>query len=280
MVRGWLIAVLCVLPLLWLGCPGTDDDDSTSGDDDDDMGDDDSGDDDTVVVEPYLVGHIYDVTCTTPVVGMRVTVCQADEACKFMDTNADGRYLLDELVDDKDGEFRVRGHMNVDQRPYTGLITTFDIPETGFFEADDVCLPEIGTVLALSSGEQEIDAGDGLVLTLDPDDVNWELDTPQIGAMEVPDTAWQYVDIEGIDVLGVWAMYIWGGSTETPAAVQMPFRGDLACEDEVFIYEMSDEEFGFVLVGPGALDCDLQTVTSEAGGGLTEFTWVAYGRSQ
>jgi len=279
MFRGWLTLGVVVLALSWFGCTSGDDDDTVSGDDDD-ARDDDSGDDDTVPEEPYLVGNIYDLTCSVPVEGMRVTVCQADEACKFMDTDADGQYLLGGLVHDKDGEFRVRGHINVDQRPFTGLITTFDIPETGYLEAVEICLPEIDAVVALSGGEQEIEAGDGLVLTLDPDDVDWELDTQQIGAIEVPDTAWQYVAIEGIEVLGVWAMYVWGGSTETPAAVQMPFRGDLGCEDQVTIYEMSDKEIGFVEVGPGVLDCDALTVTSEEGGGLTEFTWVAYGRPE
>ena len=72
---------------------------------------------------------------------------------------------------------------------------------------------------------------------------------PYGGAVEVPDTAWQYVDLEGVDVLGVWALYAFGNMlTEdgTPIAVTLPARGDLDTGDPATVYAMSHGDGGFV----------------------------------
>jgi hypothetical protein len=232
-----LLALLASLSLLCWGCNG-DDDDSTGDDDvtgdDDDIGDDDddddNDDDDTTgpPVEPYLTGTVYDVTCTTGLEGVRVTWCQ--ESCIFKNTDADGVFVFDGLPEGE-GVFDVVGHINPEERNYTGLIESFEIPATGVVTAPDVCLPEIPSVEALSGGQQTVAAGDGVELTFDPDDVEWVLGVPQIGAVEVPDTAWQYVEIPDVEVTAVWAFYVWGSGTETPIEAQVPMRGDVQCPD-------------------------------------------------
>ncbi len=289
MTVRWPTILLLALALLVGGCPADDDDDvagdddatgddDTTGDDDDDTADDD--DDDTEPVEPGLTGTVYALDCETPLEGIRVTMCQQDEACAFLDTDENGQFLMDDLVHEKNGEFRVAGHINADMRSFTGLIHEFDIPETGFFEIDEICLPEIPTVTPLDAGEQIVDAGDGLQLAFNPADITWVLDTPQLGAMAVPDTAWQYARIEGVELLAAWAMYIWGSESDEPVAATMPWVGDVQCEDPITIYEMSDVEIGWVPVGDGVLDCDLQTVSTAPDEGLSTFTWVAYGRPE
>lgn len=289
---GWRrIGSLAVSFALLAGCP-VDDDDSGDDDvsaDDDSTGDDDTADDDddtaaddddTEPVEPGLTGTVYAVDCETPLQGVRVTLCQEDEACAFLDTDENGQFLMDGLAYEKSGEFRVAGHINAEMRAFTGLIHEFDIPETGFLEIDDICLPEIPTVTPLSGGEQSVDAGDGLTLTFEPDGVTWILETPQIGAVEVPSAARQYARIEGVEILGAWAMYVWGSTTDSPVMASMPMRGDVQCDDPVTIYEMSDEALGFVSVGDAVLDCDQQTVSTGPFDGLSTFTWVVYGRPE
>jgi hypothetical protein len=187
---------------------------------------------------------------------------------------------MDGLAHEKNGEFRAAGHINPEMRAFTGVIREFDVPETGFYEIDDICLPEIPVVTQLTGGEQVVEAGDGLELTFDPDGVIWTLDTLQLGAVEVPSTAWQYAQIEGVEVLAAWAMYVWGSETDVPASAVMPMRGDTQCDDTISIYEMSDAEIGWVLVGEAVLDCDQQTVSTAPGEGLSTFTWVAYGRPE
>jgi hypothetical protein len=283
----WLLILSSVMALLASGCPADDDDDAadddatgdddTTADDDDDTTDD---DDDTEPEEPGLQGTVYAVDCETPLPGVRVTLCQDEEACAFLDTDENGQFLMDGLVHEKNGEFRAAGHINAEMRPFTGLIHEFDIPETGFYEIDDICLPEIPTVTQLSGGEQTVDAGDGLFLTFDPDAVTFVLDTPQLGAVQVPETAWQYARIEGVELLAAWAMYVWGSTCDEPVAAEMPMLGDVQCDDSVTIYQMSDADIGWVPVGDAVLDCDLQTVSTAPGEGLSTFTWVAYGRPE
>ena len=290
MPHRWTWPLLLFGALMWFGCPAEDgDDDSANGDDDaadddagdDDAADDDAGDDDTgPPEEPYITGRVYDVTCTTAIEGVRVTVCQEDEACKFVDTDAAGVYVLPGLVGGKLGELRVAGHINSEGRYYSGVVTGLDIPDSGYVEAVDTCLPEIPAVLTPESGTQTLDVGDGLELTFDPDDVNWLLEPGQIGAVEVPSGAWQYVQIDGFEVLGAWAMYIWGVTTDVPAAVSVPMRGGIDCGEEITMFLMSSDALGFVSIGPAELDCDAQTVSTGDGEGLTEFSWVVFGRPQ
>jgi len=232
-----LVALLMSLALLcWGGCDGDDDDssgdDDVTGDDDDDdvTGDDDDDDDDTTgpPQEPYLTGTVYDVTCTTPLDGVRVTWCQ--ESCIFKNTNADGVFVFDGLPEGE-GLFDVVGHINPEERAYTGLLETFEIHATGVVTAPDVCLPEIPAVQELGAGQQTVAAGDGLDVTFDADAVEWVLGIPQLGAVEVPDNAWQYVDIPDVEVTGVWAFYVWGSETKEGIEATVPFRGDVQCPD-------------------------------------------------
>ncbi len=283
--RWWLVVV--VLVAFGAGCPVDDDDDDASDDDvadddtgDDDTGDDATGDDDTgPPAEPYVTGTVYDVTCTTPLEGIRVTICQTDAPCTFTDTDASGQFLLDGLFGEIVGEFRVPGYINASGTLLSGVIAEFEVPTEGSVELADVCLPLVPEVVALpESGPQEVEAGDGLVLTLDPDAVMWLMETPQVGAVEVPQNAWAYIEQEGVEVLGAWAMYAWGNKTEEIVGARMPFRGDVDCDDEVTIYMMSDTEVGLLAVGQADLDCDQQTVSTRVGEGLTELTWVFYGR--
>ena len=281
--------LLLIAALSWLGCPAADDTDDDTAMPDDDVGDDDTADDDAVdddagdddtapPAEPYIAGRVYDVTCTSAIEGVRVTVCQEDEACKFGDTDAAGDYVLAGLVGGKLGELRVAGHINAEGRYYSGVVTGLEIPDSGFVEAEDTCLPEIPAVIEPGSGQQTLDVGDGLELTFDPDDVNWVLEPAQIGAVEVPSSAWQYVQIDEVEVLGAWALYIWGVTTDVPAAASVPMRGDIDCSEEITMYAMSSEALGFAAIGPAQLDCDAQTVATSDGEGLTEFTWVVFGR--
>ncbi len=320
MSRNLLLILMLTLPLVLWGCPtDPDDDDDATGDDDtgdDDTGDDDTGGtdedgdgytleegdcDDTDAdvnpgavempddgvdsdcdgeenpAEPYLTGTLYDVTCGEPLQAVRVTFCQV--ACTFRDTDAHGRFVFAGL-DEAEGLFDVVGHVNPDAAYYTGLAYTFDIPAAGGLVAPDVCLPEIESVQPVESGSNEVDLGDGLKLTLDGDEIEWLLGTPEIGAVEVPDTAWQYVDLEGVDVLGVWALYAFGNMlTEdgTPIAVTLPARGDLDTGDPATVYAMSHGDGGFVEAATATTTGgDLQVVT-DPGEGLHELTWIAYG---
>jgi hypothetical protein len=278
-----LLALLASLSLLCWGCDGDDDDsagdDDVSDDDDtgDDDDDDDTGDDDDTTgppEEPYLTGTLYDITGTTPLEGVRVTWCQ--ESCIFKNTDADGVFVFGGL-DEGEGLFDVVGHINPDERAYTGLLEVIEIPATGFVTAEDVFLPEIPSVEALSGGQQTVDAGAGVQLTFDPDDVEWVLGVPQIGAVEVPDTAWQYVNIPDVEVTSVWAFYVWGSATETPMELTVPM-GDIECGDGASIYWMSTEAEHWDVVGAAEEDCGAETLTTPAAGGLTELTWVATGR--
>lgn len=277
------LALMVSLSLLCFGCDGDDDDsagdDDVSDDDDTSDDDDDNTDDDDDTTgppeEPYLTGTVYDITCTTPLEGVRVTWCQ--ESCIFKNTDANGVFIFDGLPVGE-GVFDVVGHINPDESHYTGLIEAFDIPAAGVVTAPDVCLPEIATVEALSGGQQTVAAGDGVELTFDPDDVEWVLGVPQIGAVAVPDTAWQYVDIPDVEITAVWAFYVWGSSTETPIEVTVPMSGGLECGDTASIYWMSVEAEGWDLVGAAEEDCGAETLTTPAAGGLTELTWVATGR--
>ena len=289
MITRLLLVLALLLPVALLGCPVDDDDsvDDDTGDDDtgdDDTGDDDTADDDTAddddttpPVEPYLTGTVYDITCTDPLAGLRVTFCQI--ACAFKDTDADGRYVFGSL-EPVEGLFDVVGHVNPDSALYTGLAVTFDIPETGFFEAPEVCLPEIGALVPVTSQAQPVEVGGDLVLTLDADEVDWLLGTPEIGAVEVPDTAWQYVDLPDVDVLGVWALYAFGNvllDGSDPIAVDMPARGDLGPGDTVSVYSMSLEEGGFHEVATATVDGLGTRVVTDPGQGLAELSWIAYG---
>jgi hypothetical protein len=291
MTRLWWLALLGLL--LGPACEGTDDDDSGVGDDDDataddDDADDDAADDDTAddddtapPDEPYVVGYVQDVTCTEYLPGIRVTFCQDEQPCAFLDTDEDGRYLLDGLAGGTVGQLHVAGHINADMELYSAVVGEVDVPEAGFVEAQTACLPKVAQVLPLEGGMQTIEAGDGLTLTLDPDDTIWIMGEPQLGAVEVPPTAWQYMQVEGVEMLGVWGTYMWGATSETPIPVTMPMRGNVDCgTDEVTVYVMSDEESAPVAVGPAVLDCNLQTVSLAEGEGLHELTWVSFGRPE
>jgi len=287
MTRLWWLALLGIL--LGPACAGTGDDDSGATDDDDatagddDTADDDAADDDDSAppVEPYLVGFVQDVTCTEFLPGIRVTFCQDEQPCAFLDTDENGRYLLEGLAGGTVGQLHVAGHINADMELYSAVVGEIDVPETGFVEAQNACLPKIDQVLPLAGGIQTIDAGDELSLTLDPDDVIWIMGEPQIGAVEVPPTAWKYMDVEGVEMLGAWATYMWGATSETPIPATMPMRGDIDCDtDEVTLYVMSDEESAPVPVGSAFLDCDAQTVSTADGEGLHELTWVSFGRPE
>ena len=292
MSRLWWLALLGLLLVPACSESGdddsttADDDDTTAGDDDDVNADDDDDavddDDDTAPPEePYLVGYVQDVTCTDYLPGIRVTFCQDDQPCAFLDTDENGRFLLDGLVGGGVGQMHVAGHINADLELYSAVVGEIDIPESGFVEAETACLPKIAEVFPLSGGMQDLDAGDGLSLSLNPDEVIWIMGEPQLGAVEVPSTAWQYMAMEGVELLGVWATYMWGALSETPIPAQMPMRGDIDCDtDEVTLYVMSDEESAPVAVGPAVLDCDAQTVATAEGEGLHELTWVAFGKPE
>ena len=236
-----LLALVFVSILITIGCNGdaSDDDvaDDDTGDDDtampdDDVADDDTGDDDTTPPEePYIIGTVLDITCTTPIEGLRVTFCQ--EACIFKTTDAAGQFVFGGLEPGVDGYMNVVGHVNTDEKYYTGLIHEVHVPASGFVELDDICLPEIPSLVSLSSGTQDVAVGDGLELTVDPDAVDWVMKTPQIGAVEVPDTAWQYVDIEGVDVTAVWAFYVWGSTSTEPLPTRLPMRASFVCADGI-----------------------------------------------
>ncbi|MDP7111841.1 MAG: hypothetical protein QGH45_07750 [Myxococcota bacterium] len=286
MFQRLILLSLLALPLLLWGCP-VDDDDDASGDDDtgdddtgdDDTGDDDTGDDDTTPpVEPYLTGHVYDVTCTDPVAGVRVTFCQV--ACTFKDTDSDGKFIFGGLASEP-GLFDVIGHVNPEGKYYTGIAWTIDIPDSGFVEAPTTCLPEVESLVDVPSGTNDVSVGDDLILTVNPDEVEWLLGEPELGAVEVPDTAWQYVDLEGVDMLGVWALYAWGNvlseDAADPVGISLPVRGDLDTGDPVTIYGMSHDEGGFHEIASATVTGGDLRVVTDSGQGLTEFTWIAYG---
>ena len=287
MTHRLVLLLVLGLPLMLWGCPvddDVDDDDATGDDDtgDDDTGDDDTGDDDTEPpVEPYLTGFVYDVTCSEPLQGVRVTFCQV--ACTFKDTDENGQFWFSGL-EAEPGLFDVVGHVNPDGKYYTGIAWTLDIPETGFVETPMTCLPEIEELVPVPNGTNDVSVGDDLILTVNPDDVEWLLGEPELGAVEVPDTAWQFVDLEGIDVFGVWALYAWGNAlTEEatdPVGVNLPVRGGLDTGDPVVIYAMSHDEGGFHEVASATVTGGDLRVITDPGQGLTEFTWVAYGVPQ
>ncbi len=295
MVERVLLSLVVALGLILLpGCPGdpADDDDDASDDDagdddtaDDDSGDDDAGDDDTAPpTEPYLTGTVYEVDCTTPVPDLRVTFCQ--ETCMFKNTGADGSFVFDALGAGV-GLFDVIGHVNQSGALYTGLVAEFDIPSSGSLVAPDVCLPEIppGNVVTLGTGTQTVDVGDGLTLQIDPDEVDWLLGTPEIGAVEVPQAAWgDYVEADGVDVLGVWALYAFGNEALTPIPATIPGRGTLDCGDPVQVLTMGEDEAKDGLSAPNfqsaataTYDCGTDEVVTDSGQGLTHLTWVAIG---
>ena len=323
MSRHLLLTLLLALPLVLWGCPTDDeDDDDATGDDDtgdDDTGDDDTSgtdddgdgwtvedgdcDDADASIHPdaneipddgidsdcdgeenpadsYLTGILKDVTCSEPLQGVRVTFCQV--ACTFRDTDADGRYVFAGL-EGGDGLFDVVGHVNPDGALYTGLAYTFDIPATGGIEAPDVCLPEVESTVPVESGSSEVSVGDDLMLTVDADEIEWLLGTPEIGAVEVPDTAWQYVDIDGVDVLGVWALYAFANTLVedgTPIGVNLPARGGLDTGDTATVYVMSHDVGGFIEAASATTTGGDLRVVTDPGQGLHELTWIAYGVPQ
>jgi len=234
------LALFITLTLTSLACNGDGADDDSADDDvaddddvtdDDDTGDDDTGDDDTAPPEePYVTGTVLDVTCTTPIEGLRVTFCQ--EACIFKTTDAAGQFVFGGL-EPGEGVFDVIGHVNAEGKYYTGLVHEVEVPASGFVEIADVCLPEIPALMQLQSGVQQVEVGDGLELTVDPDTVDWVMKTPEVGAVEVPDTAWQYVDIEGVDVKAVWAFYVWGSTPVDALPTRMPMRASFTCGDGI-----------------------------------------------
>ncbi len=287
MTRLWWLALMGLV--LGPACGGTDDDDSGPADDDDvtagddDVADDDVADDDDSAppVEPYVTGIVQDVTCTELLPGIRVTICQDEQPCAFTDTDDSGRFLLEGLAGGLPGQLHVAGHINADMELYSAVVGELDVPETGFVEAQAACLPKIEQVIPLEGGMQILDAGDGLSLALDPDETIWIMGEPQLGAVEVPSSAWQYMQVEGVEMLGAWATYMWGATSETPIPATMPMRGDIDCDtDEVTVYVMSDEVSAPVAVGQADLDCDAQTVSTADGEGLYELTWVSFGRPE
>jgi len=287
MTYRMLLALFAALALSVAGCNGDDDDDTadddTQGDDDDDVADDDDvtdddDDDTTPPVEPYLIGTVYDVTCTTPIPELRVTWCQ--DACIFKDTDGSGQFIFGDL-EEGEGVVHVVGHVNAAGGQYSAVVGVYDIPASGFLEAVDVCLPEVTDTVELSSGMQTTDVGAGVELTLDPDAIEWATGEPVVGAVEVPDTAWQYVDIEGVTVLGVWAFYVWGSHVDEedgdPIGLTLPATGDLGPGDPVTVYAVTEEDSGFVEVGTGMVDGLGTRVELAPGEGIHELTWVAYG---
>ena len=300
MVERVLLSLLVALSMiLFLGCPGdpVDDDDAADDDagDDDDTGDDDSGDDDTgdddtePPVEPFIEGTVYEVDCTTPIADVRVTWCQ--DVCMFKNTDANGHFVFDNL-DPGEGLFDVVGHVNPGGLLYTGLLAEFEIPATGSLVAPDVCLPEIpaDNVVSLpkGSGMQTVDVGDGLTLHIDPDDVEWFMGTPEIGAVEVPESSWgEYVVTDGFDVLGVWAFYAWGNEALTPISAVIPGRGELECDQAVAVLTMGEDDsrdglmvHNFQPAATATYDCGADEVITDPGQGLTHLTWVAIGVEQ
>ena len=291
MTRLWWLGLLGVM--LGSACGGSGDDDKGAVDDDDVMADDDAADDDAAdddfaddddtapPIEPYVMGYVQDVTCTEYLPGIRVTFCQEEQPCAFVDTDETGRFLLEGLAGGLVGQLHVAGHINADMELYSAVVGEVEVPKSGFVETQTACLPRIAAVQALEGGMQTIDAGDGLSLTLDPDDVIWIMGEPQLGAVEVPSTAWQYMQVEGVEMLGAWATYMWGATSEAAIPATLPMRGDIDCGlDEVTVYAMSDETSAPTAVGPAVLDCDLQTVSTGEGEGLHELTWVSYGRPE
>ena len=135
MIRTRWVFVACAGLVLGVGCGESeaDDDDTSAGDDDDataddddDAADDDAADDDddtSPPTEPYVVGTVYDVTCTQALPGIRVTFCQDEQPCAFLDTDGQGQYVIDDLVADGVGQLHVAGHINADMVPYSAVVT-------------------------------------------------------------------------------------------------------------------------------------------------------------
>jgi len=293
---GWM--GLFAFVLLVAGCPEAttpadddtvaDDDDTTAADDDDTIPADPCApiatgtvvDTVTDPVEPYVTGRILDASGADPVAGIKVVYCLA-ELCKMTHTDEDGRYWIEELPDGV-GDLFVVGNVNTDDLAYVSLVAWFTTPDTSL-EAPEIHLPAVD-LLQLEPGEQTIDAGSGLEVTMDPAVVEWAALESCFGAVEIPEQTMTYVQVAGVHIHGAWGFHFHGNTTTAPVQVSFPVRGELACDQEVVVYAM-DKEHGveeapylnLLEVATGHHDCDADRVVLDDGEGIEQFTWLAYG---
>ena len=290
----WM-ACLCSLLMLVSGCPEPEADDDDAGDDDDD---DDAGDDDTVdpcapaahgqvgetntdPIEPYVTGLVYDATGTQPMAGIKTTYC-IEVSCIQGSTDANGRYWFHNLAEGL-GVLFVAGGQNTDGGAFVSITAAFEQPES-FLEAPDILLPEVDPLLSLESGAQMIDVGDGLMLELDADLMDWTTREPCFGAVEIPEETMIFAQVEGMDMLAAWGFHGYGNEWPGGLPAAFPMRGDLECDEAVQIYAMDKEQaeeealyHNLFHAASGHYDCDQDRVVTDDGEGIELFTWLAYG---
>ncbi len=293
-VGRWLwVAGLWVV--LALGCdpePAAGDDDTTAGDDDT------SGDDDTTdpcdpvingqlgetlvdPVAPYATGRVLDGSGTTPLAGMRASYCQG-QMCTLVTTDADGRFWFQELPEGL-GYIFVVGSQNLDGGAYTSMVAWIETPDEAL-ELPDIHLPAVEPLLHLAPETAWTDVGDGLMLEVGADLVDWAVREPCFGAVSIPEATRVYLATEGVEFLGAWGFHGYDNAVAEPVPVGFPVAGDLDCDQPVVVYAMSKsdgvESAAYRNVAPvatGHHDCDQALVVTDDGQGVDHFTWLAYG---
>ncbi len=290
----WLTC-LCSLLMLASGCPEPDgdDDDTSADDDDDDAGDDDTvdpcapaahgqvGETNTDPIEPYVTGLVYDATGTQPMVGIKATYC-IETSCIQASTDENGRYWFDDLTEGL-GVLFIAGNQNTDGGAFVSITAGFETPETSF-EAPDILLPEVDPLLSLEAGATLLDVGDGLMMEVGADEMDWKAREPCFGAVEIPEETMEFAQYEGIEMLAAWGFHGYGNEWPGGLPVAFPVRGELECDQPVQIYamdkELADEESPYhnlFHVATGYHDCDQGLVVTDEGESVELLTWLAYG---
>lgn len=180
----------------------------------------DTGDDDG----PGLRGRLVDAN-DQPLAGVEVLACQAT-TCYYGDSDADGRFSF---VIEPPAEIALKTHANLASVPrLAAALVPVDLIDTAVVELGDVHVPELpdGVVLGPPSDElQTWLVGDGLELSLRSADL-----TPAIGEFLYdvaacwipPENVPSYDELEGTQVLAVYALHPFAASSASVIGVRVP----------------------------------------------------------
>jgi hypothetical protein len=198
-------------------------------------------------------------------------------ACVNIEENADGSFAQDFYAT---GVYNLKWvHPNGDAAPYYSTVIQQVVLEEGDTTIDQSwVIPEITTVVDLSEGmpAADLDMGDGLTLSVDPAAMDWGfLDPSQAGGTPIPSDQWRYQDVNGENVLGIWAMLPFGGKVEASDGT-MSFTLDnalgLEANAAVNFYEIEKDTGEIQAITTGTVNAEGTAIVPD--GGIHTMTWL------
>lgn len=230
-----------------------------------------TGDDETVPEGPGLRGQLIDAA-EQPLAGVQILACQAT-TCLYAESGVDGRF---EFVIEPPADVALKTHAALASTPRgAAALEPVDIVDDSLVDVGTLYVPDLptGVVIGPSEDPQTLAIGDGLELTLIGTDITpsigeflYDIAATRLPSQHVP----PYPDLEGTEVIAVYALHPFAATSSSPIAVRVPT--DLPDGTTIEFRTINPLDGNFAEVVPGHVENG--HAISDPGTGITRITYL------